>query len=374
MYDRYIPRGKRSKPRGQAQWDAEAEAAARADLGQETAALRPEMFGHLCWMGFGDFWPIDDINLGFALSRLTEGDKSFAIRVVNGDAGPSDPHGYILNRRGHITDGRAIIATKRKLFRTYRKWVNNQSWCGTHGEKAVYTTLNEGHSTGRYALTTTPTSLGNEHTIEGFTLPDNRTLDVVAQVFDEDFNKAATLCVEVKNIADWIHPNSPALWQLLYGAALVAKALPKTRILPLLAAPFAHFQAHAFAADAGFLIWTYHSQLFSPTVQREEFDAVAGRLGLPAHRRSSHEPLPIRDWLRTYLRNTPSQALRGLSLSRDSTDDPPLYTRQPERFAVTAEAILAAMDDNESVSRKTGRASRLRHNEAIVFVLPWLVC
>jgi hypothetical protein len=97
-------------------------------------------------------------------------------------------------------------------------------------------------------------------------------LDCWAHVLDtETITRAAIAVFEVKNVHEWIYPDSQELWQLLVSAAPAAAHHP---VVPVLVCVRYAYPVQNMAMDLGFFVCALRDQLFNPSIDEAEFAQV----------------------------------------------------------------------------------------------------
>lgn len=221
-----------------------------------------------------------------------------------------------------------LRGTRRKHYRKYLKWTNDEKLCGKHAEQIVLDSLNT--SVSQAGLYVPPQSIGKIKEVNGVqVLPG--PLDNLAYILDlPSFTSALPLVVEVKNINDWIYPWTKELWELLVKAAHLATHIP---VVPLLVCMRYAYTTRSMAMDIGFFCTPTRNQLFSPSIPEPDFQDVVSEFGLTIVQHQG--PLgSIKYFLTNILRQSPP-------LSPPYNEDIQWYKRQAHRFQIIAPVILA---------------------------------
>lgn len=109
--------------------------------------------------------------------------------------------------------------------------------------------------------------LGNP--VEGGPL-DNAAIWVPADAAGIPTNDdAVILPVEVKNVREWLYPNSMEVHQLLYKAASLQNQNPGLSFTPLLVCRRAHYTLFVMARQLGFFVLDAHAQFVPPSSEDE---------------------------------------------------------------------------------------------------------
>jgi len=229
------------------------------------------------------------------------------------------------DRRKEIT---RLRGRRRKLYRKYLSWSNDERLCGKHAERVVLASLEAASS--KAGLYVPPQKLGEIDQVKGVKIPLG-PLDCLAFILElPDLGFDVTLVVEVKNINDWIYPWTKELWELLVKAAHLATHIP---VVPLLVCMRAVPIILNMAEDIGFFYAQAREQLFSTSILADDFQEVVNDFGLTI---IQHEgPLDsIKDFLTKTLRLSPPW-------SPPYNEDIQWYKRQAHRFQIIAPVILA---------------------------------
>jgi len=217
---------------------------------------------------------------------------------------------------------------RRKLYRKYLSWANDEKFCGKHAERVVLDSLESSASkAGLYVPTQVP---GRIDKIKSFQV-QRGPLDLFAHILElPEVRSDVTLVVEVKNINDWIYPWTKELWELLVKAAHLATHIP---VVPLLVCMRTVPIILNMAEDIGFFYAQTREQLFSPSILADDFQEVVNDFELTI---IQHEgPLDsIKNFLTKTLRLSPPW-------SPPYNEDIQWYKRQAHRFQVIAPVILA---------------------------------
>jgi hypothetical protein len=225
---------------------------------------------------------------------------------------------------------KTLRGERRLLYRKYLSWAGKQDLCGKHAEKVVLASLQD--AAGEAGLYVPTQAVGSISVVNDCGI-ERGPLDAWAHILTlPEVTTAASLVVEVKNVHRWIYPWMPELWELLVKAAELADCTP---VLPLLVCVRSSYQTTEMAKDIGFFACQLRDQIFSPTIEPDEFAAVIDDFGLAA-RQLPVEPFePVTSLLTKVLRMSPP-----LSPPYEQ-HDLEWHTRQVERFSVIAPIVLA---------------------------------
>jgi hypothetical protein len=220
-----------------------------------------------------------------------------------------------------------LCGSRRKKYRPYLSWTNNQDLCGKHAEKVVLESAKAAASDA--GLYVPPQSLGEIASVNNVPL-ERGPLDVLALILElPAVDSQIPLVMEVKNIHDWIYPSATPLWEFLVKAAELAARIP---IMPVLVCVHSAWQTNQMAKDIGFLTCQMRHQIFSPAIDSHEFEKLVCEFGLVMIRHDG--PLePIVTFLSRTLRSSPPPT--------PPEEQIPWYKRQAHRFQVMAPVILA---------------------------------
>jgi len=221
-----------------------------------------------------------------------------------------------------------LRGTRRKHYKKYLKWTNEEKLCGKHAEQIVLDSLNI--SASEAGLYIPPQSIGRIKEVNGVqVLPG--PLDNLAYILElPSFTSALPLVVEVKNINRWVYPWTKELWELLVKAAHLATHFP---VIPLLVCMRTPYPTSRMAKDIGFLFAPTWKQLFNPSIPEDEFQEVVNDFGLVIVKH--HGSLEsIEYFLTRTLRQSPPP-------SPPYNEDIQWYKRQAQRFTTIAPVILA---------------------------------
>lgn len=165
---------------------------------------------------------------------------------------------------------------RRKLYRKYLSWANDEKLCGKYAERVVFESLKAAQS--EAGIYVPPQALGNVDRLKGVNVPRG-PLDSFAYILElPDLGSDVTLLVEVKNINDWIYPWTKELWELLVKAAHLATNFA---VLPVLVCMRSAYPCFNMAKDIGFFAIQMWSQLFNPLISKLEFEEVSPTISSP---------------------------------------------------------------------------------------------
>lgn len=259
------------------------------------------------------------------------------------------------SRKREITRLRGL---RRKLYRPYLKWANDERLCGKHAEHVVFDSLTA--SASQAGLFVPPQVPGSIDEIKGVKVPRG-PLDSFAHILElPDLGSKVTLVVEVKNINNWIYPWSNQLWELLVKAAHLAANTP---VLPVLVCMRWSQMTINMAKDIGFFVAETRKQLFNPSIPEHEFQEVVNEFGLTIMQQEG--PLAsIQYFLTKILRQSPPP-------SPPFGEDIPWYKRQADRFQTIAPVILAYKNLADTISDEGRRNMFFGFKAAARTALQW---
>ena len=163
----------------------------------------------------------------------------------------------------------AAAARKRLLQTRYLSWAGgtqlSPGTIGPAGERATHASLLAVAPKAGYRVfnpaTGQVTHLFGEE-VPGGPLDNGATL---ALVDADGVPKGGVIVpIEVKNMREWMYPNSPELYQLLYKAAMLQRARPDQSFTPVLVCRRAHVTLFQMASDLGFFVAEARSQFILP--------------------------------------------------------------------------------------------------------------
>lgn len=285
----------------------------------------------------------------FSAGQIIEERSAHAIPVVTIRI-PFPP-----NRKREMTRLRGL---RRKLYRRYLKWANDQRLCGKHAEQVVFHSLKATAS--EAGLYVPPQVPGSINEVNGFQVPRG-PLDSFAHILElPSLGSEVTLVVEVKNINHWIYPWSKQLWELLVKAAHVATHIP---VLPVMVCMRSAYPTFNMAKDIGFFIAQTWSQLFSPSIPEHEFQEVVNEFGLTIIQHQG--PLDsINNFLAKPLRQSPPP-------TPPAGENIPWYKRQTRRFQTIAPVILAYQNLADTITDAGRRNMFNGFKAAALTALQW---
>lgn len=220
-----------------------------------------------------------------------------------------------------------LVGARRKEYRKYLSWAGDQSACGKYAEKVVLESMEDAASAA--GLYVPPQVIGEVREVKGVQVPVG-PLDAVAHILDrETITEAAVMTVEVKNINAWIYPRTVELWELLVKAAELAAAIA---VVPVLVCVRYAYQTQQMASDLGFFLCAMREQVFSPRLDKEEFERVREEFGL-LMRQHTGPMSGVTSFLTGTLRRSPP-------LSEPRHEDVEWFRRQADRFRLIAPVIL----------------------------------
>lgn len=352
----------RPKPRGQAQWEQEGYEAVLDLLSDQLVAPWGEIEARIAHQpGWKDFYPVQPLQLSAARQRFRD----------------ETPHPVIEETTDHVVspvttlrlpfeDGRKreierARGRKRKLYRKYLSWTNDQALCGKWGERITYASLQALQTDA--ALWVPPQTIGEISEV-GSVEVEPGPLDALAHILELDdegspIGLEVPLVVEVKNVRGWIYANNPYLWELLVKASSIAVHRP---VVPVLICRRAAWGTWHLGWDLGFWTCQTWDQFFRPTIPDSEFDEVASAFGLQVLRHEASASEAITRWFLKYLRAFPESP---------PEEEIPWYRRQAERFSTIAPLILEFSDLAESLGPAERRNRFQEFRDRLPDHAPW---
>ena len=221
-----------------------------------------------------------------------------------------------------------LRGARSKQYRKYLSWTNDQQLCGHHAETVVLDSLRDAASPA--GLFVPDQQTGRITGIKGHSITPG-PLDAIAYILDvpDLEGPAVPMLIEVKNITNWIYPNTSELWELLVKAADVATS---HTVLPLLVCTNVGYPTFNMAKDIGFFVTYTGKQLFSPNIDQTEFQSLVDEFDLAIMQHEGPYPT-ITGFLAKTLRRSPPP-------SPPFDEVVPWYTRQVARFQAIAPTIL----------------------------------
>ena len=308
-------------------------------LGDKFAAPWAEIEARIAVRGWKHFDTIQPVQLSGARRRLR--DEGLIIEEESNHA-PSPVRMIRLPyTEGSKREQERLLGRRRKVYRKFLSWTADSRLCGKHAERVVLSSLQ--HAASDAGLYVPQQSVGEIDAINGVDLSGS-PLDCWAHVLDmQSIDRAAVALFEVKNVHEWIYPDSRELWQLLVS---VAPAAAHLRVVPVLVCVRYAFPVQNMAMDLGFLLCALRDQVFNPTIDGCEFDEVAEEFGLLM---IQHEgPLePVTSFMTKIFRRPPPFS--------KPVEDVEWFRRQADRFAKIAPVIAAHAALAEALSPEARR-------------------
>lgn len=199
---------------------------------------------------------------------------------------------------GRTTAIEQAAARKRLLASRYLSWATPNSTykhgvIGPTGEAIIRHAL---VTAGNLALTTT--GAGEVKQIMGMPLPGSLDSGGWLPVMDANEHPAGMVYIpiEVKNIRDWLYPQSSQVFQVLDKAAQLQRHSPNALILPLLICRRVNYTLFFMAKQLGFKVRDNRQQYVRPVMQPEELAEVRTELGfidlIPTEPNTTPQHLP----------------------------------------------------------------------------------
>jgi hypothetical protein len=283
-----------------------------------------EAEARISFRGWKDFEPVHPVQLNGARRSLVEDrliieESTQHIPPVTTIRLPFSP-----DRKREME---RLRGARRKEYRKYQSWAQDGSLCGKHAERLVFDSAQ--YAASEAGLWVPPQKVGYIREVNGVGIRRG-PLDVLAHILAVPEARAdAALVVEVKNLHRWVYPWTAELWELLVKGAELAT---KTPVVPLLVCVRAAYQTNQMAKDIGFFSCYLGKQLFSVSIEQEEFLKMVDEFGLAIEQHQGpYEPVVA--FLTKTLRKSPPG-------SPPFDEDVPWYRRQVARFSALAPVIL----------------------------------
>jgi hypothetical protein len=283
-----------------------------------------EAEAHISNTGWKDFERVQPVQLSGARRSLRAEEK--IVEEVSKQRPPVHMVRLPYPEQGR-RDLERLVGRRRKAYRKYLSWTNDQRLCGKHAEKVVYASAREAAT--EAGLVVPRQTVGEVSEVGGVDVTRG-PLDGYAHLLElPDIRSEVVMVIEVKNINTWIYPNRRELWELLVKAADLAEHM---LVLPVIVCMRAAWQTTQMAKDIGFLACQMIEQVFSPSIPEEEFRGVVDDFGLTARRMEGAHDGVVSFLTRVPRMNPPP--------SEPRTDEL-FYRRQAERFRALREIVAA---------------------------------
>jgi len=167
-----------------------------------------------------------------------------------------DPVPFYTRRKMRKLDYAAPLQRKQRLHRNYLEIATTET-CGSIGEKVTFASI-EAAAQQNPALSTKPHHLGNVSEMDGLTTTGS--LDTFCYYLSRSSGlerKAIPLGIEVKNIREWIYPESQELWQTI-------RAATELNCIPVLVTRRIHLTTASFCKSVGMAVFETQRQYFAP--------------------------------------------------------------------------------------------------------------
>lgn len=318
-----MARWQQAKPGNQDEWEEAGREAILHLLGEREVIPWHEAEARISHHGWADFPLVQPLQLTAARRQLVE--SGDVIVETSEHAQP-----VVTIRRpfeqGNKRRVERLRGARRKLYRKYIGWSQDQVLCGRHAEQVVLESA-RGAASGA-GLFVPKQRVGHITGVLGRSIAP-RTLDVLVHVLEpQTVQLECSVVVEVKNIHRWVYPWAPELWELLTKAADLAQQ--GAAVLPLLVCPRAAYQTWQFAKDTGFFTAQLGHQILHPDVPEADFDEVVSEFALVIQRHEGpHEH--VLSFFEKTLRYSPPPT--------PPPEDVPWFQRQVERFRHIAPTI-----------------------------------
>lgn len=156
-------------------------------------------------------------------------------------------------------DYSAPLEEKQRVHRAYLE-IANQDMCGTVGERVASLSIQQA-ALQQPALTITPHTLGSVNEIDGYTTAGS--MDTYCYYVSPSSGlprDSVPVGVEVKNIREWIYPESQELWQAI-------RAATELNCIPVLVTRRVHFATGRFCRSVGMAVCETQRQYFAPELR-----------------------------------------------------------------------------------------------------------
>lgn len=247
-------------PRSREQYVTLAEEAVLDLLRKEHAAVRPEIE----WKIADRQWPtapcpIDPHHITTALQRLIKRGQIARVKART-RGGRTVPLLQPTETAGRTRKIEAAAARKRLLHTRYLSWATGTSAgtsgkgvIGAAGEAVVHHSLrsSNGYTLIQPAGGDIRTFLGEQ--VQGGAL-DNAAWLLALNPTTHFIQGTYAVPIEVKNVQQWIYPDSKLLHQLLYKASMLQHRHRNIRFVPVLVCRRAHYLTNVMAVDLGFYV------------------------------------------------------------------------------------------------------------------------
>lgn len=237
---------------------------------EQLALVQPEALARLgeSWHYRTEYVPTKSGNLDEHVVRMALGLLVAAGTIRSEKASSRGGHAVTVYvpTDTHLRSTRiaAAAARKRSLYARYESWAQGtkrypQGLIGPAGEDAVQRAI-----TASTSLQTFRPGGGAFTEVDGFKLlsqVDNGGYLVVPQPHGPP--AVAAVLIEVKNVRQWIYPNSGELYQLLHKSAMLKAARPDLPVIPVLVCRRAHPWTLWMAEQLGFFVIPMDRQFLS---------------------------------------------------------------------------------------------------------------
>lgn len=170
-----------------------------------------------------------------------------------------DPVPFYTRRKMRKLDYAAPLERKQHLHRNYLEIATTET-CGSIGEKVTFASI-DAAAQQNPSLSTKQHSLGNVSELDGFTT--SGSLDTFCYYLSPSSGverKAVPAGIEVKNIREWIYPESQELWQTI-------RAATELNCIPVLVTRRIHLTTASFCKSVGMAVFETQRQYFAPELR-----------------------------------------------------------------------------------------------------------
>lgn len=342
------------QPKGQDEWEEAGRDALLDLLSARWVIPWAEAEARISGAGWNDFPKVQSLQLHAARVQLVADGKIIvdtSKQLVNPVVTVRLPF-----PKGRVKELGRLRGARRKAYRKFLSWATDQPLCGSHAERVVIDTARMASSDA--SLFVPKQRVGDVDEVAG--LPIVGTFDGLAYLLDpETIAREASLVFEVKNVNDWLYPWQQEPWELLVRAARIADQTP---IVPVLVCARAAYQTWNMSQDLGFHLFQFQNQLFNPSIDAEEFDALVAEFGLPAERGEAPHP---------HVWSLLTKTIRGAPPSPPREEGIEFWQRQLDRFRTVAPVISRFDVLAKKINDDARKRSYAAFKAAVAPVITW---
>lgn len=171
----------------------------------------------------------------------------------------TDPVPFYTRRKMRKLDYLAPLEAKQRLHRDYLE-IATQDKCGVIGEQVTYASV-QAAAQQQSSIAITPHILGSVSEIQGSTTSGSLDTHCYYLAASSALRREAIpVGVEVKNIREWIYPESQELWQAI-------RAATELNCVPVLVTRRIHFTTGRFCRSVGMAVFETQRQYFAPALK-----------------------------------------------------------------------------------------------------------